>query len=266
MIFHRPSLELTSRGTKPHAPFCLKAKERKEVMIWMNNLKFLDGFAAGFRRVVNLKTGKLTGVKSHDYHVIMEWLLSNMLQGYVHQDVVKMLAELSYFCRQLCAKEIKKEMMEKLEKWILVLLCKLEKIFPPGWFNPMQYLLIHLLYEAKVGDPMQYRWMYPFKRALKRLRHMVDNKARVEGCIIEKFKYKEIAYFTSVYFTEEHNVNALTMWYHLHQDDPHSDLSIFKSRGTTVGVGRIYHLSDEEWNSALLYMYTNLDEMTHYFS
>jgi hypothetical protein len=56
------------------------------------------------------------------------------------------------------------------------------------------------------------------------------------------------------------------MRYHVLQDDPHSDLSIFKSRGTTVGVGRIYHLSDEEQNSALLYKYTNLDEMTHYFS
>jgi hypothetical protein len=49
----------------------------------------------------------------------------------VHQHVWKTLAELSYFYRQLCAKEIKKEMMEKLEKEILVLLCKLEKIFPP---------------------------------------------------------------------------------------------------------------------------------------
>jgi hypothetical protein len=98
----------------------------------------------------------------------------------------------------LCAKEIKKEMMKKLEKEILVLLCKLEKIFPPGWFNPMQHLLIHLPYEAKVGCPMQYRWMYPFERALKRLRQMVGNKTRVEGCIVEEFKYKEIAYFTIV--------------------------------------------------------------------
>jgi hypothetical protein len=205
-------------------------------------------------------------VKSHDYHVIMEWLLPNMLQGYMHQDVWKTLADLSYFYRQLGAKEIKKEMMEKLEKEIPLLLCKLEKIFPPGWFNPMQHLLIHLPYKAKVGGPMQYRWMYPFERALKRLRHMVDNMARVEGCITEEFKYKEIAYFTSVYFTEEHNVNAPTMWYLVHQDDPHSDLSIFKSRRMTVGVGRIYHISDEEQNSALLYMYKNLDEMTHYFS
>jgi hypothetical protein len=88
--------------------------------------------------------------------------------------------------------------------------------------------------------------MYPFERALKRLRHMVGNKARVEGYITEKFKYKEIAYFTSVYFTKEHNVNASTMRYHVHEDDPHSDLSIFKLRGTTVGVRRVYHLSEKD--------------------
>jgi hypothetical protein len=30
-----------------------------------------------------------------------------------------------------------------LEKLALVLLCKLEKIFPPGFFNPMQHLILH---------------------------------------------------------------------------------------------------------------------------
>jgi hypothetical protein len=161
MICHWPSLELSTHGTNPHAPFCLKAKERKEVMTWMKNLKFLDGFAAGFRRVVNLKTVKLTRLKSHDYHVVMEWLLLNMLWGYMHQDVWKTLAELSYFFRQLCAKEIKKEVMEKLEKEILMLICKLEKIFPPGWFNPMQHLLIHL----PNGEQHQYQTPkgYPIK-------------------------------------------------------------------------------------------------------
>jgi hypothetical protein len=75
MICHWPSLHLTACGTKPQAPFCMKAKERIKVITWMKNLKFPDGFVAGFRRAVNLKTGKLTWVKSHDYHVIMEWLL-----------------------------------------------------------------------------------------------------------------------------------------------------------------------------------------------
>jgi hypothetical protein len=61
------------------------------------------------------------------------------------------LVELSHFYRQLYAKEIKKEMIEKLENEIPVLLCKLEKNFPSGWFNPMQHLLVHLPYEPKIG-------------------------------------------------------------------------------------------------------------------
>jgi hypothetical protein len=92
-------------------------------------------------------------------------------------------------------------MMENLEKEILVLICKLEKIFPPRWFNPMQHLLVHLSYEAKLGGPQQYRCMYHIERALKNLRAMVRNKARIEVCIAEEFKLKEITYFTSVYFT-----------------------------------------------------------------
>jgi hypothetical protein len=130
--------------------------------------------------------------------------------------------------------------MEKLEKEILVLICKLEKIFPSGWFNPMQHLLVHLSYKAKVGGPQQYRWMYHIERAPKKLRAMVGNKAMVEGCIIEEFKLKEIAYFTSVYFAEHHNVNTSTMWYHMDEDISCSDLQNFQWKGTTVGASTTY--------------------------
>jgi hypothetical protein len=76
----------------------------------------------------------------------------------------------------------------------------------------MQHQHIHILYEAKVGVPVQYRWMYHIERALKNLRAMVRNKARVEGCITEAFfLLKEVSYFTNVYFAEEHNVYAPTM-------------------------------------------------------
>jgi hypothetical protein len=112
--------------------------------------------------------------------------------------VWKALAELSYYYRHLCAKEIKKEMMEKLEQQIPVLVSKLEKIFPPGFFNPMQHLLVHVPYEAKVGGPVQYRWMYHIERTLKKLRAMVSNKRRVEECIAEEFKYKKIASFSGL--------------------------------------------------------------------
>jgi hypothetical protein len=110
----------------------LKPKERKEVLIWLQNLKFPDGYAAAFRRAVNLETGKLSGVKSHDYHIFMERLLPVIFCGYLNDGVWKALVGLSHFYRQLCVKEIKKEMKEKLEKEISVLICKLEKIFPLG--------------------------------------------------------------------------------------------------------------------------------------
>jgi hypothetical protein len=67
-------------------------------------------------------------------------------------------------------------MMDKLEQQILVLVCKLEKIFPPGLFNPMQHLFVQLTYEAKVGAPVQYRWMYHIERTLNKLPAMVGNK------------------------------------------------------------------------------------------
>jgi hypothetical protein len=120
---------------------------------------------------------KIHGLKSYDYHIIMKRLLSVMLREYLDDEIWEALAELSYFYRQLCAKEIKKDMMENLEKVIPVLICKLEKIFPLGWFNLIQHLFVHIPYEAKVGGPMQYRWMYHIERALKYLRAMSIDKS-----------------------------------------------------------------------------------------
>jgi hypothetical protein len=82
--------------------------------------------------------------------------------------------------------------------------------------------------------------MYHIERDLKNLRVMVPNKARVEGCIAEEFKLKEIAYFTSVYFTEHHNVNAPTMRYHVDEDISFSDLQIFQWKRMTVGASTPY--------------------------
>jgi hypothetical protein len=119
-------------------------------------------------------------------------------------------------------------MYNTLEKEVSMLLCKMKKIFPSGFFNPMQLLLIHLPYEAKVGSPMEFIWMYHIERALRYLKPMVGNRARVEGCIAKAFTLKELAYFSGYYFGEEHNVNAPMMWYNLDEEPPCSSLSIFQ--------------------------------------
>jgi hypothetical protein len=129
----------------------------------------------------------------------------------------------------------------------------------------MQHLLIHIPYEAKVGAPVQYRWMYHIERALKYLRAMVGNKARVEGSNAKSFLLKEITYFSSVYFAEEQNVNALTLRYNVNEEPPLSDLKLFQWRGTTASSSMTYYYTQEEQTSALLYMYSNMQEMDPFF-
>ena len=116
-------------------------------------LMFPDGYAANLSRGVNLSTLRVLGMKSHDFHIWIERILPAMVRGYVPEHVWLALSELSYFFRQLCAKELARTMIADLERMAPVLLCKLEKIFPPGFFNPMQHLILHLPYEARMGGP-----------------------------------------------------------------------------------------------------------------
>ena len=90
-----------------------------------------------------------------------------------------MLAELSYLFRLLYAKELSRTVIDDLEKAAPVLLYKLEKIFPPGFFLPMQHLIVHLPYEAWMGGPVQNRWCYPIERCLKILRKNVEIKPKL---------------------------------------------------------------------------------------
>jgi hypothetical protein len=48
---------------------------------------------------VNMTTGKLIGLKSHNYHIIMERLMPVMFWGYLDDVVWMVLVELNYFYR-----------------------------------------------------------------------------------------------------------------------------------------------------------------------
>nr|KAJ0184983.1 hypothetical protein LSAT_V11C900499390 [Lactuca sativa] len=90
--------------------------------------------------------------------------------------------------------------MESIETEIPLILCKLDTIFVPCIFNSMEYLPVHILYEAKIAGPIQYRWMYPFARYLNQLKKDVKNKARVEGSIVNAYLLREASIFCSHYF------------------------------------------------------------------
>jgi hypothetical protein len=70
---------------------------------------------------------------------------------------------------------------------------------------------------------------------------MAGNKAKVEGSIAESFLLKEVTYFSSIYFVEEYNVNALTLQYNVDEEPPFSDLNKFQWRGTTASSSTTYY-------------------------
>lgn len=151
--------------------------------------------------------------------------------------------------------------MRELEKEIPVLLCKLEKMFPPGFFNVMQHLMVHLPYEARVGGPVAYRWMYVFERAMHHLRLKVRNKARVEGSIVEACIVQEITNCVSLYFSD----HVRTIWkknprYNIGGTRVQNDgctLDVFQYQGNLRGRGNALDLTQEELNAARLYILTN---------
>ncbi|GKA45294.1 hypothetical protein Tco_0738090 [Tanacetum coccineum] len=140
---------------------------------------------------------------------------------------------------------LKEEDMIRLHEDIPVILCKLERIFPPGFFDFMEHLPMHLPYEARVGGPVQYRWMYPFERFLGKLKRKVTNKAKVESSIANAYLIEETSMFCLHYF------------------EPHVRTKMNAApRNDCGGISR--RLTDGEYDAARIYVLLNCVEIEEY--
>ena len=113
---------------------------------------------------MQLNERKIYGLKSHDCHVLMQQLLPLTIRGVLQKNVSGAIIELCKFFKQLCSKVLSTNHLQRLENDIIVTLCKLERTFPPSFFDIMMHLPVHLANEAKFAGPVQYRWMYPIER------------------------------------------------------------------------------------------------------
>ncbi|XP_021814669.1 uncharacterized protein LOC110757382 [Prunus avium] len=172
--------------------------------LWMNrdNDKFPDGYASNITRCVNVDGGKFAGLKSDDCHVFMQHLLLVCIRHLLPEDVVKLIMLLSRFFSQLTAKTLRKTEINQLRHDIVQVLCKFEMIFPPAFFTSMIHVMVHLLEEALLSGPVNYRWMYPIERLLGELKKSVRNRAKPEGSIIEAWVHYESLTFCGMYLKD----------------------------------------------------------------
>ncbi|XP_074323883.1 uncharacterized protein LOC141660798 [Apium graveolens] len=257
-ICKRPALELqkSSNGktVKPHVRYTLTKKQIEDVCTWIKSLKLPDGYASNIARCVTDKTphGKLKGMKSHDCHVFLERLLPIAFRDQLYKPIWDALTKLSRFFNDLCTKSLNEKDMSILEKNIIEITCKLEKIFPPGFFDSMKHLTIHLPYEARVGGPVQYRWMYPFERLMGMLKRAVKNRACVEGSIY--------------YFPDE----VLTKANRIPRNDDGGNIElngrlfVFGLSGRAYGKGRRIFLSEKDLHASHTYILLNCEEIDEF--
>ncbi|KAL0374152.1 UNVERIFIED_CONTAM: hypothetical protein Sradi_3330900 [Sesamum radiatum] len=130
----------------------------------------------------------------------MERLIPTAFREMVPEFVWNALTEVSLLFQAISSATLDINKVKELEESVAIIVCNLEKIFPPAFFDSMEHLLVHLPYEARVGGPVQYRWMYPFERFLCNLKKKVKNKAAVEASICEAYIVEEISTFTTHYF------------------------------------------------------------------
>jgi hypothetical protein len=248
---------------KPHADFCLDSIQKKEAFKWLKYVvMFPDGYCSNMSKGVNLSTGKVTGLKSHDYHIWIERLMPVMLRGYLPEKIWRVLAELSHFFRTLCAKQICPMVIEKLQVQVPELLCNLEMIFPPGFFTPMAHLIVHLANEALLGGPVQFRWQFCIEREFKYIRKITGNKAKIEACIAEATCLREMADAATTYYPDDVPTqhNPVTRY---NVDVPENDpkLKLFQFPGGKAGKGTKYKLENEEKDCIMLYVLMNMEEV-----
>ena len=131
----------------------------------------LETSSKTYAQEVNAKNDRLSGLKSHDCHVLLQRILPIGLRGFANKDNSIVLFKFGNFFQDLCSRTRKRSELEKLEERIVFILCKLKRFLSPAFFDVMVHLAAHLSQEAILGGPVQYQWMYPIERQLDPLMH-----------------------------------------------------------------------------------------------
>ena len=148
----------------PHFCYHINASENDCFLHVLKDVRVPNEYSSNISRCVKLKKRKISGMKSHDNHILMQQLFPIAIRESLPSKMSRPLIDLSCFFREICSKVLNMEKLEALEKRITVTLGELERIFSPSFFTVMVHLVMHLASEAKVVGLVHYHWMYPIER------------------------------------------------------------------------------------------------------
>jgi hypothetical protein len=160
-----PYISDDGRMYLPPAPHTMSTKDKTTFLKVLQDVRVPDDYASNISPCVRINDCTLSGLKSHDNHVIMQQLLPIALRGTkLPSNVIKVMVDMSTFFRGICEMTLTPEALDRLQEHVCMNLCLMEQIFPPSFFISMVHIVVHLVHECRLRGLVQYRWMYLGKR------------------------------------------------------------------------------------------------------
>ncbi|XP_019184592.1 PREDICTED: uncharacterized protein LOC109179541 [Ipomoea nil] len=118
--------ELGKRIYLPPVCHTLSKKEKTSFCACLNGVKVPSGYSSNIKKLVSMKDLKLVGMKSHDYHVLMQHMLPIAIRDILPKHVRRAITKLCFFFNAICSKVIDLDVLDDLQADVVVTLCQFE--------------------------------------------------------------------------------------------------------------------------------------------
>jgi len=137
---------------KPMATRVLTYEEKERFVHIVANLK--TPIKCVFSLKKRIKDGDLKGMKSHDYHVMMQEILLLCIWHLMTKDCRMAIIRLYCVFKKDCIKGVEPTTIGELKHDVATTLVLLEKEILPSFFDVMTRLLVHLVEELEFCGPV----------------------------------------------------------------------------------------------------------------
>ncbi|GKC53506.1 putative transposon, En/Spm-like protein [Tanacetum coccineum] len=200
------AMQEEDKTTLPPASYTLTNAVKDIFCEMLFNIRVPQGYCSNFSSLVSLKDRKLIGLKSHDYHMLMQEFLPIAIRTIMHPATRYAIIRFCFFFKSICGKEIRLQELDKMQAGL----------------------------------------MYPFERCMKVIKGHVRNRNRPEGCIAEETIMEETIEFFSEYHKSMETIGIPPDKHETDENEEGKPLSAGKSSEVSVELFQKAHLRHKQ--------------------